>query len=52
MKGLTYFKCCGFAINEGCFPNIHISWDAQHIFIYVALIAKLRWYKTFKFNVK
>lgn len=45
MKGLTYFKPWAFSINEGQFPNIHISWHRSPIF-YLALTP--RW--TFVFS--
>lgn len=46
MKSITYFRWWGFSINEGQFPNIHISWRVGgywHLFIYVAINDKYRW---------
>ncbi len=50
MKGLTYFEWWGFSINEGTFPNIHISWGDKYTFIYICLTSKLRWAKNFNHN--
>lgn len=47
-NGITYFADWGFSINEGCFPNIHMSWGDKYTFIYIALTAKLRWARNFK----
>lgn len=43
MKGLTYFKRWGFSINEGVFPNIHMTWG-NGLFVYIALTGTLRWH--------
>lgn len=42
MKGLTYFRWWGFSINEGQFPNIHVSWS-HWFFIYIALTPRWKW---------
>ena len=37
----TYFRRYGFSINEGEFPNIHISWRERFHF-YLAISRKLK----------
>lgn len=34
MKGFTYLKRRGFSINEGEYPNIHISWYNHFVFYF------------------
>lgn len=46
-RGITYFRWWGFSVNEGRFPNIHVSWclgGDWHLFWYVCLGPKLRWH--------
>lgn len=44
MKGYTYFnKANGFSINEGQFPNIHVSW--RPIGFYIAISERLKFHK-------
>lgn len=40
---MTYFRRWGFSINEGHFPNIHMSWR-DGLFAYIALSDRLRWH--------
>lgn len=36
LKGVTYFRSWGFSINEGEFPNVHLSWNKRSLFFYCA----------------
>jgi hypothetical protein len=54
-QGLTYFRPWGFSINEGCFPNIHLSWNLcgmRRIHFYVALSRRLKWFFSFPWSVR
>jgi len=44
---MTYWRFRGiqFSINEGEFPNIHVNWHGQGLFIYVALSRRLKWHR-------
>ena len=35
-QGVTYFRRWGFSINEGEFPNIHVSWRRDGFLFYLA----------------
>lgn len=35
--GITYFERWGFSINEGKFPNVHISWRDRRFNFYAGL---------------
>lgn len=44
-SGYTYFRLStGFSINEGEFPNIHVSWRRPYG-VYLALSPKLKWWR-------
>lgn len=46
--GLFYVSLFGFSLNEGRFPNFHISWRTpscmfRGLYIYMALSKKWKW---------
>jgi hypothetical protein len=47
MKGITYFRLlrwgCSFSINEGEFPNIHLTAHLWGLFFYICLGKRVRW---------
>ena len=52
--GHTYFSIHGFSLNEGDFPNIHLSWGFVGFYFYCAWtwrgIIHRRWYIGGKWN--
>lgn len=46
LNGLYYVRRWGFSLNEGCFPNIHMSWRKRPggFLFYVALGPKWKWW--------
>lgn len=49
LKGRTYFRWRrGFSINEGEFPNVHISWRTfgrrWRFYFYIAFSHRLKWW--------
>lgn len=51
LPGVTYLKWSCFSINEGEFPNIHISWY-PYFFFYIAWKWKSYGHKRFYLNKK
>lgn len=44
-KGFSYLRG-GFSINEGAYPNIHMSYDTvlRKFFYYIALSPRWKWH--------